>query len=161
MAKRVYDIESLLQDIEDILKADLNTAIGDINGEEADGIDLKTIDSNAYFLQELSSKTANFNPFLLYGCSEMETIQNGPEAAARIMIEIIIIFEDTNGNEANIPKLAFRYNRALRDVMRNNWQQKTDAGKLYMEDLLPIPYTKLNSSNKSRATGIKITTSIA
>jgi len=165
MPKKIYDIESLLADVEAFLKADLNDVIDTINAEEADGIDLKNIDNEAYFLQELNSKVANWNPIVLYGCSNLETVPNGPEAASVISIEILIIFEDSNSNEVTsssmMPKLAFRYTRALKEVVKNNWTQRTEAGKLYMEDLLPIPYTKLNSSKKSRATGIKITTSIA
>lgn len=160
MPKTVYDIESLLDDIETFLKADLNTIITSINSEAADDIDMLTVDSSAYFLQELNSKTANYDPFILYGVSESETISNGEHLLMKASIEVIIIFED-NGNETNIPKLAFRYNRALRDTIKNNWYSSTNANKLEMEDLMPIPYTKLNSSNKARATGIKIVTSIA
>mgnify|MGYP007071571673 CR=1 FL=1 len=161
MPKIVYDVEDLLDDIQAFVKANLNTIIDEINSEKDDGIDLKHVDNDAYFMQELNSKQANYNPFILFGVSNIETISNGYDAAANISIEVILIFEDTNGLEANIPRLAFRYNRALRDVIRNNWSQRVQAGKLVMEDLLPVPYTSLNNSKKTRATGVKIITSIA
>lgn len=160
MPKKIYDIESLLDDIESILKAGLNTKITEINAEVIDDIVMKTIDSDAYFLQELNSKTSNWNPIVLYGVSNIDTMSNGQDVMSKVSVEIIIIFED-NGIEKSIPKLAYRYNRALKDVIRDNWSLSTNANKLEMEDLLPIPYTKLNSSQKARATGIKILTSIA
>lgn len=160
MPKLIYDSESLLDEIETALKASLNTKILEINAEVDDKIDMQEIKADAYFLQELNSKQANYNPIVFYGISSMETSPNGPYTSANISVEILIIFAD-NGNEKNIPKLAMRYNRALREVMQENWYMRINAQKLIIEDLLPVPYTDLNSSETGRATGIKILTSIA
>lgn len=160
MPKKIYDSESLLDEIEAALKASLNTKIQDINAEVSDGIVLKEIDNSAYILQELNTTQTNMDPFIFYGISNMLTTAEGPYALANISVEILIIFAD-NGNEKSIPKLALRYNRALREALQDNWQMINNAQRLTIEDLLPVPYTDLNTSETGRATGIKVLTSIA
>lgn len=159
---RPYGYEFLLDDIKAILKANLNNEIISINADNpSDGIVLGEVDGDAYFLQGLNGKTANFNPFIFYGVSGALTKSNGPDSICMVSVEIIIIFEDGGRSEDEIARTAFRYIEALRTVLKNNWYLGTNSNKLEMEDLLPIPFTKLNSSQKSRATGVKIITSIA
>mgnify|MGYP003661754413 FL=1 len=69
-----YDLESLMSDVETIMTTNLNTKIGDINTEKADSITLLTIDSAAYFMQDLDHESLNFNPFVFYSVEDIDRV---------------------------------------------------------------------------------------
>jgi hypothetical protein len=69
-----YDLENLLDDIETVLKTNLNTKITQLNTEKSDAIVLRSVPSQAYFFETLDQRVANYNPFILYGIEEIETV---------------------------------------------------------------------------------------
>lgn len=151
-----YDMEMLLEDIKTVVTSYFNTVVGEINLEKNDGITLDTLDSNAYFLQQLNGKMTNWNPVCLYGVDQIETRPNGPDTIKRFQCSVIIIVADT-GEEVEFGKRMFRYSRALEECFRRGWSGGRAGVKLEASSLVPVPLTDLNSSSMYRAVGIELT----
>ena len=151
MAK--YDTESLLADIKTIISANFNAKVTAINLEKNDGISIDTLDSNAYFLQQLNGRMANYNPICLYGVESIESSSRGPLSSKKVEISVIIIAID-NGEEVEISARMFRYQRALEEIFQEKWNAGSYPVKFEIKSLVPIPFQDLNTSNSYRAIGL-------
>lgn len=154
MSARRFDMEDFCASIEDLLKSKLNTQIEAIESEKNDDIKLKTIPDEAYFFQTLDERTANYNPFILYGIEDIATTPNGPFAVDELSVSVVVILED-NGIKHPIQRL-LRYQRAMKQVFEKYWDQ-IEATKIEIKSLRPIELQALNSSNPFRAIGLNIT----
>jgi hypothetical protein len=152
---RKYDVEVFLSDIETLLKANLNTKLGSIDTEKNDGITLKTIVSDAYFFQELNSKVANYNPFILYGVEGLGTKALEGFAVQEVTVSIVIVVSD-DGDDLNIAKRMLRYSRAIQEVFEENFCLTENAVKLVIQNLMPVEFNMLNSSESYRAVGVNL-----
>ena len=153
-----YDLETLLDDIETLVKANLNTKIAAINSEKNDSISLATIDSEAYFFQSLDGKQINYTPFVAYGISNFDSPEDGGHYGAaeiKVSIDVIVCLEDV-GQDVNITKRMLRYQRALKEIIETNFDGLTSGVKLSVQNQLPIDVALLNSSNMHKAIGITI-----
>lgn len=153
-----YDLEILLEDIETLIKANLNTKIAALNSEKNDSITLATVDSEAYFFQSLDGKQINYTPFVAYGISGFdEPDGNGHYGAAeiKVSIDVVICLEDV-GQDVNITKRMLRYQRLLKEIIEYNFDGLTSGVKLSVQNQLPIDIALLNSSHTHKAIGITI-----
>jgi hypothetical protein len=150
-----YDLEMLLEDVKSAMTTHFNTVVGLINTEKNDGIALDTLNADAYFLQQLNGKMANWNPVCLYGVDTIETKPNGPHGLQRFQLSVIIIVADS-GEEIEFGKRMFRYSRALEEVFRRGWTGGRGSVKFEVSSLVPIPLTNLNSSETYRAVGVEL-----
>jgi len=153
MAK--YDIESFLADIETLLKAHLNTAISALNTEKNDSITLASVDSAAYFLQSLNGPVANFDPYILYGVTDIKSASAESASVSDLTVQVIIVQSD-NGQDENISKRMYRYGRVLQETFEDHFQENSLSIKMKIQSLVPISYEQLNSSFRSRAVGVSI-----
>jgi hypothetical protein len=154
-----YDVEVFLSDIETTLKNNLNTKLGEIDTEQADGITLKTLVSDAYFFQELNSKVANYNPFCLYGVEDLGAASIEGYSAREVTVSVVIVVTD-DGEDRNYAKRMFRYSRALQEIFEENFCLTENAVKLTIQNLMPVEFNMLNSSDSYRAVGINLKASI-
>ena len=72
-----YDLEDCLDDIEAILKAKLGAKIAAIEAEKISkgkGIDLATVQADAFFRQTWSDKILNYDPGIFFGIENPETL---------------------------------------------------------------------------------------
>ena len=158
MAK--YDFEDILDDIETVLAANLNTKIGLLNTEKNDGITIPTIKDQAYFLQSLDDSVANFDPFVIYGLEDIEVIEPGVgRTAEKIFIYVIIVISD-NGR-LNLNKILFRYSRILKEIFKTNFQNKNISNRLIVNRLSPVPFSALDGSETYKAIGVMLETVLA
>jgi hypothetical protein len=155
-----YDIEDLLSDIEQVLSTHLTLKLSQIDAEKNDGIILRPVDSRAYFLQELNSRVANFNPFILYGVSNIEARPNLGGTAGVFTINASLVLAD-HGNDLSIVKRMLRYSRALKECVEENFLLMKNSVKLEVQSLVPVEFQKLNSSENYRVVGIDITATLA
>ena len=153
----MFDLESLLGEVETILKADLNTKIAAINSEKNDNIDMETISNDAYFLQSLSEKSINYDPFILYGVSQFENDDPGNFGftSTKVLIEIVLVKAD-EGQDLQIIKKMLRFQRALREVIEDNFDSISHKVKMQVQSQVPIDLNLLNSSHSHKAIGITI-----
>lgn len=150
----MYDIDSWIDDFETFIKANLNTYITQVNTEKSDSL-LKTIDSNAYFFQTMNDRVANYDPFIFYGISDLESIGIGPQLSEKYMIDLIVVLTDT-GQDLLTGKKLLRYNRALKEMIKKSWDIIGKGMKLKISSLVPVAFKLANSSNEYRAIGITI-----
>jgi hypothetical protein len=153
MALQVYDLESLLTDVETVLKNNLNTKLASIDTEKNDGITLRTVNSNAYHLQTMDQKNANFNPLILYGVDDNDAQPIGPANAHSYNISVVLVLAD-NGSDAafNVIKRLLRYQRAIKEVFQDNWTILNKATRLKVSELAP----DLNSSEEYKFVGVRL-----
>ncbi len=153
--KQVYDLERYVTDIESLLTTNLNTKITALNTEKADSIVLKGIDSNAYFLQSLNGKQANYNPFILYGVGEITSISQYGSSIQQVILSIIVVVQDM-AEDVAIAKRMFRYQRALKEVIEENFQLVKSASKLEVHSLMPVVFTAFDTDAEYRAIGVEV-----
>ena len=159
MAK--YDLEKLLNDIETILKANLNTKLAAIDTEKADSITLATVDSTAYVRQSLNGETVNSDPFIFYGVDEIETVEGlGFGTNAKYSITVMLILADMNA-DLDIANRMFRYLRAIQEVFQENWNETDNGVKLFISSLAPIAVTDMDTNATYRAIGVKLEATLA
>jgi hypothetical protein len=155
-----YDIESLLKDIEAVLSVNLNAKLTQIDTEKADGITLKPIDSRAYFLQELNSRVANYNPFILYGITNIEPRPQVGGTAAIFTVNVALVFAD-HGNDQHIVKKMLRYSRALKECIEEHFYLIKNSINLEVQSLVPGDFQRLNTSENYRVVGVDITATLS
>lgn len=157
MAK--YDVEQLLTDIVAILKANLNTKILAVSADKGDSIVLKPINANAYVTQSLNMKLMKYDPFVLTGISALESQVSGPGCSHVPTIQIMVIMAD-NGRADLLSRL-LRYQRALLEVIQENFSKIPHASNLSIESLVPVAIEDMNSSAPFRGIGIAVKAAIA
>lgn len=151
MAK--IDYETILTEIKSIISSNYNTKLTEIDAEKSD-FTLPTVDSNAYQLQSMNEKVLNYDPFILYGITSVETESNGPQISERIRMELWIIKADQNEN--NINEMMFRYLRAFKEIFEENWQINNISTKINVNNATVLPLESLNSSESYKAVAIEI-----
>lgn len=150
-----YDVERFFTDLVTLLKANMNTKLSALDTEKND-YTIPKIDDGAWFFQTLNESHLNFNPCILYGVSNFEDVENPYGASAiRMLVEIVIIVAD-QGNDANIMSKMFRYQRALREVITDNFDGINFGSKLNIENQIPIDLKLLNSSYLHKAIGVTV-----
>ena len=154
-----YDLESLMSDVKSILTTNLNTKIGDINTEKGDSITLLTVDSAAYFMQDLDHESLNFNPFVFYSVEDIDGTGFGPNTPQEFLINVILVLADQSGL-TDVSTRMFRYSRALKEIFEENFSIKSNSNFISINVLAPVPLTSLNESMEFRAIGIQIKSSI-
>ena len=154
-----YDLESLMSDVKSILTTNLNTKIGNINTEKGDSITLLTVDSAAYFMQDLDHESLNFNPFIFYSVEDIDGTGFGPNTPQEFLINVILVLADQSGL-TDVSTRMFRYSRALKEIFEENFSIKSNSNFISINVLAPVPLTSLNESMEFRAIGIQIKSSI-
>jgi hypothetical protein len=155
-----YDLERFLEDIEAILVDQLNDKLVQIDTEKADDIILKPVDDGAYFLQELNSRVANYDPFVVYSIESMEPISTLGGTASKVTVSIVLIIAD-NGQDIAITKRILRYSRALKEVIEENFALDENGINLEVQSLVPVEFQRLNTSENYRAVGINVIGTLA
>lgn len=156
-----YDLESLLNDVQAMIAANLNTKIAAIESDRgALSPTLKTVASGAYFLQTLNDAAANFDPYILYGVDDIESDGRGANTLERFKLSVVIVLAD-NGQDMNITKRMLRYRQALKEIFETNWQTLNNGVKLRVAPSIPVPITNLNSDERYQAVGLAIDAELA
>lgn len=152
----IYDIEDLMNDIEQLMKDHLNSKINQLNAEKGDSIVLNEIDDTAYIFQSLDERVMNYDPFVFYGlAASVESDGIGPAISKRLPIDIAVISFDKN--KPNIGKRYLRYNRAIEEIFLENWDSfSNNAVKLKIKTPVLIDFTILNNSDPFRVVGVEL-----
>ena len=132
--KKIYDIESFIDDLDAYLKAKVNPKIDAVNAdfdeqvEDPDnpgsfitvhhGPTILNIPDGAYIFQSLDDTVANYNPFVFYEI-QMPNV-NDPQIGGlqeTYQIMIIIAFA-SDGSDIETGKKLARYNRVLKELFQ-------------------------------------------
>ena len=152
-----YDIESLLTDIETILKASLSAKLTAITTEKGDSITLTAVNNSAY-VYDLDDKEMNYDPFILMFPMGPESEGIGPATIETITININLFLND-NANDQNIYKKMFRYQRAIKEVIQTNFQR--GYGKLSIQALPVLSWQSSPTSQKYKIASVNIICTMA
>jgi hypothetical protein len=154
-----YDIEQFLDAIESVLKPALASKITAINSEKNDTTTLSSIASGAWFQQTLNKGVASYDPYVLYGITDIETVGLGPASSKVYSIHIMIMLADEG--KPDIVKRVLRYQRALEEVAHENFDLIRVGLKLKISSLVPVQIEELNSGRELRALGIQVQVAMA
>ena len=138
-----HDFETLLDEFQSVISSNLNTKITAIVAEKGDSITPPALDSNAYFLQTLDEAVANFDPFMVYGIEDIQIESEGPLINEKVFISAVIVLTD-NGR-TNMNRIMFRYSRALKEVLQENWQIDNTSSKIRVNRYTVVPFESLDS----------------
>jgi len=153
------DPESYLLAIETFLKANLNTEITDLNTEKNDAIVLKSISTDAYFLQTLNDKVANYNPYILIGLDDIQSVGIGPATGKKMIFSIVIIIQDSI-EDLLIGRRMLRYGRVLEDLLNRSFNKIICHATFTIQSLVPIAITSVNTNDPYRAVGVQVETTL-
>lgn len=151
-----HDFEEILAEVKTVITGNLSAKLLAIATEKGDSIVLPPVDANAYAMQSMDQFVMNYDPFIVYGVSNIETIPNGPMNSEKIQMEIIIVLAD-NGR-SNINQIMFRYLRSLKEIFQENWQLHNTSSKININSSTVVPLESLDSSAQYKAVGIEIET---
>lgn len=155
-----YDLEYIIDQVEKVLRDNINTKLNQIEQEKLDGLSLKKIDSNAYFKQELDSRTVNYNPFVLTFIKDIQGEGLGPHTSQIMTLTVLICLADQNP-EDSIYRQVMRYHRALQEVFQEHFTEIESGSRIVVTTLKPDYLQLLNSSRMHRVVGVDITMGIA
>lgn len=159
MGKR-YDTESLLLDVQQILKDNLNNKINAISTEKGDTIadGTKEVPDDAYFVLSMNDKVNNFPVAVFLDLMNLDPDAAGP-ATAKTHHILAMLIAGQNRNDSGQAFRMFRYQRALEEVFQENFGA-TQSSFIKMDPFPPGVIQIANSSKPFLATGVVITTSI-
>ncbi len=157
MAK--HDFEEILDSVKAIMVNNFNTKLTAITTEKGDSIVLPEVVAEAYFLQTLDERAANFDPFIVYGIEDIETVSIGPQSSEKIFISVVILLTDNGRNDIN--RIMYRYSRALKEIFEENWQIRNSSSKINVSRSTVVPFEALDSSATYKAVGIEIEINLA
>lgn len=160
----LYDLEDMLDDIEALLKANLNTKIEAITAAKSaagKSVTLPTVRDEAYFRQNWTDNILNYSPAIFYG---VETIQASGSNSATVEVYkffVEALFVD-NGMDTDGERRLFRYSRAIKEVFQEKFDALPWGTKINIETVRPISF-KLDqdSSEEVKAGGVSIITALA
>lgn len=152
------DFEDILDNVKTVLTNNLNTKIVSINSEKDDGIDVPSIDNNAYYLQSLDYEIMNHDPCIVYGIEEIETDEKSyGHTLEKLFISIVVLLSDNGRKE--ISRIMFRYSRALKEIFEENFRN-INSNNYLIDRLTPVPFENLDGSQTYKAIGIIIETDL-
>lgn len=157
-----YDVETFLDALGTLLTSNLNTKIAEISTEKGDAstVPMAQLHADAFFKQTLNNDCAAFDPYLLYGVTDISTDGIGPASIRTCTFEVSIVVAD-QGTDKNIVKRVLRYQRALEEVLHENFDRLRAGFKLKVNSLVPVQLTAVNSPAQFRAVGVELQLVIA
>ena len=149
-----HDFEEILESVKQIIVDNFNTKLTALTVEKGDSIVLPPVETNAYFMQSMNDRAANYDPIVVYGIENIETNNLGPVSAEKIFISAVILLTD-NGRD-NINEIMFRYSRAFKEIFEENWYISNSSSKIKVNRSTVVPFQTLDSTATYKAIGIEI-----
>lgn len=149
-----FDIETLLDKLEEKLKVKLNEKILSINTEKGDTL-LQSIPTTAWIFGSLDDRAKNFKDFVFYYVDTIDTKVAGSRVAEEYTIEIDLFLFDRQ--DEKIQKRILRAHRALKESVIETWE-KVGIGidRVEVESLVPIDVKLNNSSFYHKILGVSL-----
>lgn len=113
-----YSYDEALQDVEKILKANLNTCIAEINAKKSDLV-LDTVDANNYFYN--LSETVNQKIFVYLEIERTENRSAGNRSADVVFVNVFLAFSGKGRSPKDNTFMTYRYESAIRDSFTKQW----------------------------------------
>lgn len=160
----IDDKEVLLFTLRDFIRDNIGAKIDAINAEKNDGITLRKPEATDFFVQSLNQRLNNSKIPIYIGFEDPVVNESvGPSSIETDRIQIIAMVADTSSknDEDGTIRRALRYQRVLKELIENNWNDVKQKYRFKVSSVAPISFQFLNSSNQMVALGIELEISSA
>ncbi len=170
--KGKFDLECFEDRILELIKDKLAAKLLEINTEKNNGVAaedqivLTDIPADQY-VDSLSEKVANFSQFIYYGIGKVKTISIVSRSALQIQFLLNIVFTNVNeslnstSSQSKTRKEAFRYSRAFREIVQENFDWFSGATDIEVQEISPGDfYRNEQQSGSWKVAGVDITANI-
>lgn len=158
----MIDTEEFLDDLETMLKTNLNTQIEALEARKAAAgkpIGLPTINENAWHLQSLDDRFVQYNTAVLYGVERVQPKGEGPFTALTLTFFVEIYSIDGRSDTLGIKRM-LRYTQALKEVCEKYYAKNRLGATTKVETITPISFRlNQNGSEEVRVGGVSLTAS--
>jgi hypothetical protein len=158
-ASNKYDIERFFNDLETVLKSNINTKITEINNEKNDDIFMKPVEDDAYIKHSLNQEVVNYDPYIFMYIDNIESSGIGPRVSKVVSVDIAMVIKDPLTE--TMSSLVLRYLRSLEEVLTEKFNTVNKTRKIEVKSLAPFPFQSLDSSHFYYAIGVRAETTIA
>jgi len=157
----IFDTERLTDRVKEIIQANISAKLTEINNEYSDTIILDAIPTSAYYLNSMDPD-ANENPFLVYGIDNVAISTAGPAAASRYSIFVIVGHGGMrNEYDENVQRKLMRYARAIKEIMKENFDQLGGYSNLEIEEYPSRPALQTKRGEILKVSGLVFTATIS
>lgn len=163
-----YDAEALLNDLENIIKQNLNNKIAEIQAEKeallgSSNFNVPSVDENAYF-DTLDGRESNWNPYVYYGVGDNSPIEIASAEASELSLFFTVVLTN-DANDPNVYRKMLRYIRALQEVVSENFDEIAEASNFKITTLTPSDMRDMDGEDEMgllhKIGGVAITTAIS
>jgi len=167
-----FDVECFEDRILELIKLKLPAKVAEINTEKNIGltgddiIDIEDIPADNY-VDSLTEKIANMNTFVYYGVGPVQAIHNGGRTALKVNMILNIVFTNVNEtlvsgtSQSKTRKQAFRYSRAFREIIEENFDWFSGATDIEVQEISPGDfYDNEQLSGTWKVAGVNIAANI-
>ena len=156
-----FDLELLLSSLKQVCLDDLNAKLSAITTEKADGNEMLSVPSDAYFFQVLHKSAVGARPvFMYYGAEDPEANPLGPHTAENYNLFFVVALART-AEEQSFEIRLLRYARALKEIFETAFTQNKIRTKILVTSITPTNFALAGSSGTFVGVGVKIKAVIA
>jgi hypothetical protein len=155
-----YDIENLIDDLKTVLQSNLPAKITALNLEKGGTMQLETPDSAAYILQSMDAAHAAYDPFIAIGVLDLPPQEGYAGKTCQVAEVGVLAVVADEGNDLEIWRRLFRYQRAIREVMEENFGFNPGQFQLKIQNQVPVALQLINDSWSHKAIGVTVTAEI-
>ena len=153
MATRL-DAEMVEAIIIGYVQADLAAKAVEINAQKNDGVTINNIQN---YFTTLTEETNNINEFILYGMDNIDAEGIGPATVSTFTM-VVFTFDvqklNTLGEEWR--KKAFRYTRAMQEIIQSHYKDDGRISEIEITGLLPQTFQDNENSPLYKIGGVLI-----
>lgn len=153
----MFDIENLLDALNNYFKNNLNAEITAINTIKSSSLPLINQDA---FIQSMEESNKSFDKFVLTQLTGVSTIMAGPVAAKSYELEIVMFIEDSYGVGTNWREVT-RYWQAMERCASSAWDKVSRGMQADITGLAPIAIDVNQGSNSTKVFGVQINFTIS
>ena len=148
-----FDAEQFVKNLETNVKANLNAEITQLNTDKGDSL-LSTLDSEAFYMQDIKSSAYNYDPICLIYVNDA-TLEEFSFDASINTYEIYLIIGYSEQNDINNGYRLLRYQKAIENYIAKNQNKVFRGVKASVNSLNPITLV-LNESKQMNAVGVAL-----
>jgi hypothetical protein len=163
---RKYDIESMVADVEVLLKANLATYVAAVEAEQvAAGLPAAfaspaVIDADAYHQFAWNDHALNKNIGVAIFIGDHTTQGEGPYAREQFILDVGVYLSGTQNDPAATRKL-LRYSKALSNLFSEKWGKFLGVSREKIETVGPIDFKfNVDSADACKIAGVALTVTL-
>lgn len=161
----MYDFESAVRDLDTLMKDatyGVNARIAAINTELGNAPVLATLNTtNALYWQEIPDTGLNYDIILFNYIQSVDAVHVRGSTAGKYQVNSEILFSNSLVDSQLIYRL-LRYQRALRDFYKSNWDRLGHTVELEIRELSPVDWLfSKNQQTPYKGIGVSIEIVIA